>query len=175
MIRNATIEDAFRIAEIQVSSWKVAYRDIIPESYLQGLRAEQRERTWRRFVDDDHSPLLVTHCDGEITGFCHISPSRDSDTHNAAEIIAIYIDPLHWRKGMGRALCSSALSFAYDHGFSLVTLWTLSKNHSAQHFYEALGFQADGASKSEAMAGFVLDEVRYRFRISQSDAAGNRR
>lgn len=165
MIRIATVEDSFRIAEIQVAAWRSAYRDMIPESYLQEMSVGQRDRTWRRLVDDARSPIFVTHDEDEITGFCHLSASRDSDTQNAAEIIAIYIDPRHWRKGLGRALCATALSFACAQGFHLVTLWTLSKNHSAQRFYKALGFQPDGASKSEAMPGFTLDEIRYSLPI----------
>jgi GNAT superfamily N-acetyltransferase len=136
------------------------------------MSVEQRERIWRRFAGDPNAPLLVSIHENRISGFCHVSPSRDSDTHNAAEIIALYIDPRHWRKGIGHALCGSALAFARDRGFSLVTLWTLSTNYSAQRFYEFLGFHPDGASKREDMLGFTLDEVRYSFRIKQGEQVG---
>lgn len=172
MIRSATIKDVSRIAEIQTASWRAAYRGMIPESYLQGLRVEQRERTWRRFVDDPDSPLLVTIQADEITGFCHISPSRDSDSDGVAEIIAIYVDPPQWRKGFGRTLCRSALSFAQERGFRAVTLWTLSENDSAHRFYEALGFRPDGASKVEAMPDFDLQEVRYGIHLNQNEQVG---
>jgi RimJ/RimL family protein N-acetyltransferase len=52
----------------------------------------------------------------------------------------------------------------------MVTLWTLAGNHSAQRFYEALGFCFDGTTKVETMPGFQLDQVRYSIRIHQGEA-----
>lgn len=166
MVRTATIEDAFRIAEIQVSAWRAAYRDFIPAAYLEGLRAEERERTWRRFVGDPDSRLLVAAEGDKLTGFCHVSSSRDPDARITAEIIAIYVDPPHWGKGIGKALCRSAFEFAQARGFVSVTLWTLVQNRPAQCFYEALGFRPDGATKTETLPGFVLQECRYRRSIA---------
>lgn len=167
VIRNSTIDDASRIAEIQVDSWRAAYQGLIPDSYLQRLRAEQRVQTWRRFVGDPDSPLLVATQGDEVIGFCHVSPSRNGDSQNAPEIVAIYVDPSCWRKGVGQALCQSALSFAQERGFGIVTLWTLSGNHAAQRFYEAMGFHSDGVSKIETMPGFQMDEVRYSIDVNQ--------
>lgn len=172
MIRHAHIEDAFRIAEIQIGCWRTAYNGLIPDAYLQGLDVDKRERTWRGFVGDASSPVLVSQIDKEITGFCHIAPSRDRDASATAEIIAIYVDPRHWGKGFGRNLFASALSFARQQQFHHLSLWTLAGNDPARGFYESLGFQLDGATKCERTPAFTLDQVRYRLPVKPSDEAG---
>ena len=40
MIRLATLEDARKIAEIQVASWQVAYRGILPDEFLDQMNVE---------------------------------------------------------------------------------------------------------------------------------------
>jgi GNAT superfamily N-acetyltransferase len=139
MIRIATPEDAERIAEIQVESWRAAYRGILPGEYLDGLDVSKRTQLWKKFSGDMQAPLLVAEESDQIIGFCHLIRSRDPDAERAAEIAAIYLDPMHWRKGYGRKLCSTALSFSADQGFERVTLWVLEDNSPARRFYETMG------------------------------------
>jgi hypothetical protein len=47
MIRKATPEDARAIAEVHVKSWRAAYRDLLPQDFLQGLSVDRREQQWQ--------------------------------------------------------------------------------------------------------------------------------
>ena len=47
-------------------------------------------------------------------------------------------------------------------GFADATLWTLDANPAAKAFYEALGWEADGATEPHDFAGTELPIVRYR-------------
>jgi RimJ/RimL family protein N-acetyltransferase len=161
MIRIAKSEDAERIAEIHVESWRAAYRGILPGEYLDGLDVSGRTQLWRKFSGNAQEPLFVVEECDQIIGFCHLVRSRDADAERAAEIAAIYLDPIHWRKGYGKELCSAALSFSAKQGFERVTLWVLEENSTARRFYETIGFTADGATKTEEGPGFSMNEVRY--------------
>jgi len=160
MIRQATIEDAPRIAEIHVASWRATYRGIVPDSWLASLSVREREVIWKEFCSNEGAPVYVA-CEGEhIVGFCHIAASRDPCAERTAEITSIYIDPGSLRNGHGRLLLSEALSFACTQGFREVTLWVLMENRVARQFYEAMGLHPDGATKTEGR--LRLNEVRYR-------------
>jgi len=39
-IRTARFQDARQIAEVHVDSWRAAYREIVPDSLLEGLSVE---------------------------------------------------------------------------------------------------------------------------------------
>jgi len=49
-------------------------------------------------------------------------------------------------------------------GYFIVTLWVLVANNQARRFYEAMGFQTDGATK-EVQLGIPLTAVRYRKKL----------
>ena len=167
--RRATSEDSKRIAEIQVEGWKAAYRGIIPDDFLDAMEPEKRRSFWDQQVRDECGDMFVAVADREVTGFCHLIPSRDADGEGMSEIAAIYVDPSAWRQGCGRSLCDAALASAFQHDSPWVTLWVLADNCFGRRFYEAMGFLADGATKSEDRPGFNLEEVRYRIDPRRSE------
>lgn len=166
-IRVAHIDDADQIAEVHVRSWQSAYRGLIPQKYLDGLDPSSRAEGWRRSVRDANWPrggtLVATDGDGTIVGFAHIGPTRDEDAGDAVgEVLAIYLAPGAWGKGYGRALMATALEHLAQAGYQQATLWVLDSNARARRFYEAAGFEPDGAVKTDDRLGFRLAEVRYR-------------
>jgi len=164
-VREADLSDAEDIARIHVAGWHTAYRGQVPDAILDNLDTGKRIVFWQTHLDDSRFRTFVAQVHGQIIGFCDLVPSRDLDSNpqTTAEIAAIYVDPNHWRRGAGRALCLKALEKARNTGFKTVTLWTLKSNTPAQQFYRAVGFQPDGGSKSELLGDYVLHEVRFRF------------
>ncbi len=165
-IRPARLTDTGQIADVHVRSWQVGYRDQIPQDYLDGLDPAERVGIWDRAVREADWPrrgTLVATEDGRVVGFAHIAPARDEDSNGAVgEIWAIYLSPDVWGRGIGRELMAAALSQLAQAGFEQVTLWVLDSNARARRFYEAAGFNPDGAVKDDDRRGFVLTEVRYR-------------
>lgn len=161
-IRIAAAEDVRRIAEIQVDSWRSAYRGILPDAYLDRLDVESRLAVWRQFVGKSESPILVADEEKTLVGFCHLMPSRDTDADNEAEIVAIYLDPPAWRRGIGRGLCAAALAIACEQGYRAMTIWVLEENRRARGFYEAMGLATDGGTKLARIGGQEFGEIRYR-------------
>ena len=56
LIRPAGPDDALAVARVHVRSWQVAYRTLLPDEYLDGLRPEERARRYTfcaRYVDPD--------------------------------------------------------------------------------------------------------------------------
>jgi len=111
LVRQAKPEDAKAIAEIHVHSWHVAYRGLVPQAYLDSLSVEARERVWQQRLAQRASDIWVVEEGSTILGWVNAARSRDSDAGpSIGELWAIYVDPQHWRRGIGRILWRTAES-----------------------------------------------------------------
>jgi ribosomal protein S18 acetylase RimI-like enzyme len=159
-IRDAEERDAAALARVTVETWRYAYAGSVPEQYLRGLDEVRIEREWvsrTGGIVADHSP------DG-VVGFVQVGRSRDPALPAAGEIIAIYVLPTFWGRGVGRSLMDAGLQRLATEGFRDVLLWVLADNKRAQQFYAAAGWSSDGGTKEDISRGFPIVEVRYRFR-----------
>src|SRR5688572_8422042 len=103
IIREATPSDARAIAEIHVRSWQAAYQGIVPDSFLESLSVDQRERSWRQSLEGSGLVTSVLEERGEMLGWISVGPSRDEgEQPSTREIWAIYVEPKHWRRGVGQ-------------------------------------------------------------------------
>jgi ribosomal protein S18 acetylase RimI-like enzyme len=168
-VRLATAEDAEPIAGVHVRSWQVAYRGLIPDETIDSLDVADRAARWRSIFEQSGQDIFVAVENALVRGFCDLQPSRDEEHANQSvgEISAIYVDPAHWRKGLGRALCTAAIARARLRGFHDLVLWVLEENHGARRFYEELGFVRDGdiALTRDFGGGVELSEIRYLKRL----------
>ena len=105
-IRPMTVDDAPRVGELHVRAWQAAYRGVMPDAYLEGLRAEERAEMWRAAVEADRADvgLDVIEADEQIAGFACYGPQHGGDDPSTGELVAINLDPDHWRLGLGRQL-----------------------------------------------------------------------
>jgi GNAT superfamily N-acetyltransferase len=169
-VRRAGVADAPAIAALHVRSWQWAYRGLIPDSYLDGLNGnlENRTRWWADMLRDDSKWTWVAERDGQMVGFTDTFRSSDKDASESTAMLgAIYLERSEVRKGVGRALMDRAIANLQAQGFAAVTLWVLDTNAPARRFYEALGWQQDGATKTERRPGFDLKEVRYHLDVGR--------
>ena len=167
-VRTATVSDAPGIAHVHVQTWRVAYRGQMPDAVLDALNAERHTVFWQERLTQMSGQVFVVEDGTRIVGFCALIPSRDKDVNPdaVAEIAAVNVLPEHWRKGVGRSLCRSALTEAGRRGYHSVTLWVLASNVAARHFYERMGFRLDGATKADKAAdGSQLHEIRFRIEL----------
>ncbi len=104
----------------------------------------------------------VGEVDREFAGYCYVAaPSREADMGpDAAELVAMYVDPDRWRQGVGNALMLAALERLAGLPYEEAVLWTFKENDRAIGFYERHGWRADGAEKVHPRTG----EPAVRFR-----------
>jgi ribosomal protein S18 acetylase RimI-like enzyme len=171
-IRDAVVADAGGIARVHVDAWRGAYAGIVPEGYLARLSKEEREKRWSAALEKstESTRVAVSECD-DVLGWTDFGPSRDADGESlktgteagsVGELYAIYLDPPHWGRGIGRDLLQDALAILRDRGFDSITLWVLEDNTRTRRFYEKAGFVFDGTSKTITVEGKELVEIRYR-------------
>jgi len=77
-VRPATPEDAAGVAGVHVRAWQTAYRGLLPDEYLDALRAEDRMARYRFDVAGPDQPATIVAVDGGvICGFATTGPAWD--------------------------------------------------------------------------------------------------
>ena len=141
LLRPATPEDAMAVARVHVRSWQVAYRNLLPDAYLDQLRPEDRAARYDFATLDPARPQTIVAVEGEsILGFATTAPARDSDLTNYGELWALYVDPPSWGQGIGAALVMAARARLSELGFQAAALWMLAGNARGDRFYRIDGW-----------------------------------
>ena len=141
----------------------IAYDGIVPADYLAALSAAKREVMWRESISRGSPELLVARDGDCIVGFIAFGPCRDENAAaDRAEVWAIYVSPSHWSQGVGSQLCAQGRKRLAEQGYNSVSLWVLTDNVRAIHFYAGVGFIPEEESTKEVMVGGnALREIRY--------------
>lgn len=163
IVRPARPEDVDDVVDIGLTSWREGFRGVVAGDMMPdagGLRARIRER-----VGERGPPIAVGELDGSVRGWITFGTSRDADAGpSVGEIWALNVHPDAWRRGIGRELVGYALDQLARAPFSEATLWTFRDTPRSRAFYEALGFEHDGATQRRHASGGAI-EVRYRLRL----------
>jgi ribosomal protein S18 acetylase RimI-like enzyme len=106
--------------------------------------------------------LLVADREEGLAGYVGCGESRDPDAGpEVGEIWSFFVAADGWRRGTGRELMAAALADLAERGYAEATVWSFDANQRANAFYEAYGFERDGATRTEEAWAHIL-EVRYR-------------
>ncbi len=140
LIRLAHIEDLPAIVEI--------YNQAIPSRQSTGdiepVRVEDRVTWFREHRSDEH-PIFVAEVDGQVAGWCSLSPYRPGRAAlRFTKEISYYIAPAYHRQGVGTALIEHTLAacpaLEIRHLFAIV----LEGNTASLKLLEKMGFEQWG-------------------------------
>jgi GNAT superfamily N-acetyltransferase len=164
MIRFAVPADAMDVATVHVRSWQAAYRGLLPKTYLDGLRAEDRASRYDFTKTDPGKPqtILAAGPDGTILGFATTCARQDDDLVNAGELCALYVDPDFWNAGVGASLIVAARARLLELGVKTAYLWLLDGNLRGGRFYVLDGWAPDGQIRKNTVWGISVSETRYQ-------------
>ncbi|MGH8269196.1 MAG: GNAT family N-acetyltransferase [Steroidobacteraceae bacterium] len=161
-LRPAAPADAMAIARVHVRAWQAAYRGLMPDEYLAGLRPEERAQRYDFGSLDPARPRTLVAIEADtVLGFATTSPARDEDTAGHGELCALYVEPDCWGRGIGRALAAAARGELYRLGFRQAVLWVLAGNARAKQFYRADGWIPDDLCRPRQIFTVTLETVRY--------------
>ncbi|MGA5818616.1 GNAT family N-acetyltransferase [Kitasatospora sp. NPDC094028] len=163
-VRRGGPADAGAVAELHATSWRTAYRDLVPAAALGDGLADERHQLWElRLTVDYGGPewtpeLLIAERDGETVGFAYLVPEWDG---------RVLLDNLHVRPGLtgggiGHALFAAARAHVAErHPAAELYLEVLRANTRAIAFYEREGGVRTGEQDGVFPGGFVLPEYVY--------------
>ena len=76
VIRSAVVGDVDAMGVVHVRAWQSAYRGVMPDTYLDGLEAEESVAMWRDLISRTELPrLLVAELAGDVVGFAAFGPA----------------------------------------------------------------------------------------------------
>ncbi|GGH41607.1 GNAT family N-acetyltransferase [Microbacterium album] len=157
-IRRAVPDDADRLSEVHVRTWRIAYRGLIPQAVLDSLDIVARSTRWRTTLENPKARgrTWVAIEGDELIGFSSSGPGRGEEPPSPLELWALYVLPDRHGSGAGKLLADAAI------GEVPAFLWVLEGNGRAIRFYEKIGFRFDGATKVEPTwsGGVLLHERR---------------
>lgn len=161
-VRRAIPEDAAAIAYVHVAAWQWAYRGIMPDDLLDGLRSERRRPMWEATINAEGQAVFVAEEGGEIVGFSHVGRHTEDDL---GELYAIYLVRTATGHGIGAGLMEASEEALRDLGCAEAVLWVAADNTATRRFYEAGGWSHDGAEDTYNLPGTGVPVVRYRKRL----------
>ncbi len=127
------------------------------------MSVAKREVFWRESLEKGVPQIVVAESKGKIVGFSSFGQCRDDNAvASDGEIWAIYLLPLHWGKGLGRALLLESRAQLLAKGMKRISLWVIAGNERALRFYRSAGFEPEEHSlKTFELAGAQIGEIRY--------------
>lgn len=137
-IRPATSADADRCAEIYapyVTDTWVSFERDPPDAAEMGRRIENygASHGW-----------LVAEVDGEIAGYAYGSPHRTREAYATSADVAVYIDSIFARSGVGRQLYDALFPILKRRNIHAVFAGIALPNEASIGLHEAMGFTPIG-------------------------------
>ena len=163
VLRDATPADAAAIAALHVASWRVAYRHILPDAYLDGPAAAEADARWAANfkVAGPRDILMVADSDAGLLGLVAVWAGREAGFDT-------YIDNLHVRphlRGLriGARLLGEATRRMIAAGHRTTCLWLLDGNEQGGRFYRRIRGSFEDHQSGE-MGGHPIGETRVAWR-----------
>ncbi|MBR3668265.1 MAG: GNAT family N-acetyltransferase [Ruminococcus sp.] len=150
-------DDVFEISSIYEQSWKYAYKDIVPKTFLDSIP----EGKWAKHLGREDMHHLVLEEEGRLIGTASCCASRWEHFDGFGEIVSIYLLPADLGKGKGAPLLRECLDLLAKDGYDRVMLWVLDENLPARHFYEKHGFVFSGEYRDDKIGGKTIREAAY--------------
>ncbi len=145
------------ISRIYEESWKYAYKNIVPDDYLNRIPAGN----WIPHLKDPEMNILVMLDKDQFIGVSSYCRSRFSNFKNFGEIVSIYLLPEYMDKGFGKELLDKTVLSLADLNFRNIFLWVLEENVRARKFYEKSGFVLSNSILDDNIGGRNLKEIAY--------------
>src|SRR4051794_27418017 len=157
-VRPARPEDAAEIARIQLSTWRTAYRRMLPAHVLASLDEAYLTRGWEEAITAAPSPrhrVLVAVEQGEsaatVVGFAAggpadeqaLAPEEKPLGDEVAAFTDLLVEPRWGRRGHGSRLLAAAVDLWREDGFTSAVAWAYDADTVTRRFLASSGWEPD--------------------------------
>jgi GNAT superfamily N-acetyltransferase len=184
-IRPARPEDADEIARIQLATWRVAYRRILPKQVLDRLDETFLARQWRDAIAEPPSPrhrVLVAFEQAEQSyrvGFAAsgpadeqaLAPDEQGLPAGTAAVTDLLIEPRWGRRGHGSRLLAATVDLWREDGFTAAVAWAYERDEALRKFLVSTGWEPDGAGRALDVDDLLVPQLRLHVTLGPADSA----
>ncbi|HMB65078.1 MAG TPA: GNAT family N-acetyltransferase [Eudoraea sp.] len=160
--RTATKEDTDSIAVLHAKNWKLNYRGILNDQYLDHEVTEDRQKVWKARLEhyNPNMYLILAEEAGELVGFGCLF--LEDDERYGALLDNLHVGHLHSGKGIGGKLMALlAKEILRRAGRRDMYLWVLRDNIAAIRFYERLHAQRKEQHTETELWEHPVEKIRY--------------
>jgi len=155
-LREPTLADAPRIAELHVATWREAYSHLLPAEFFTEEHVQGRHLMWNRILGDPRPDwkIRIAEHNGQIVGFAFAGTSygpEGQDLPRERQLFSIYVSAAFHGSGTGQALLDATA------GDGPAMLWVAKDNPRAVAFYRRNGFAFDGTEQTDPGAPRIVD------------------
>jgi len=191
-VRPARLDDVVEITRIQLTTWRAAYRRLLPQHILDQLDEDWITRRWRDAIADPPTPghrVLVAVEQQEspsagptsayVVGFAASGPADDTalapdEDHTvlakAAAITDVLVEPRWGRRGHGSRLLAASVDLWRTDGFTTALAWTFAEDGVTRRFLESSGWAPDGVSRSLDVDDLLVPQIRWHASLETEEA-----
>ncbi|MFE0591941.1 GNAT family N-acetyltransferase [Micromonospora echinospora] len=175
-VRPARPEDAAEIARIQLATWRVAYRRILPRHVLDNLDEAYLARRWTAAVQEPPSAahrVLVAVEQAEtsyLVGFAASGPAdaealapeepAESLGADVAAVTDLLVEPRWGRRGHGSRLLAATVDLWRTDGFTRAVAWAFDGDEATRKFLTGTGWEPDGAGRALDVDDLLVPQLR---------------
>ncbi|HEY7641358.1 MAG TPA: GNAT family N-acetyltransferase [Steroidobacteraceae bacterium] len=159
----ATATDVAAIALLHAQSWRIAYRGLLTDDYLDDRVLEDRTAFWtRRFNAPQPERRRVLQALGESALLGFVCVLLDEEPAWGARLDNLHVNPQHKGTGIGFVLFQAAREWtAQMMPDAPMHLWCVERNLVARRFYDRQGGRVVESATRPIAQGLQLPELRY--------------
>jgi GNAT superfamily N-acetyltransferase len=176
-VRPAIPDDAGEIARIQLTTWRHAYRRILPQDVVDGIDEAWMMHRWLAAIEDPPSPrhrVLVAVEQAEqayLVGFAAtgevdetaLAPDEDHDIvrkSDLASVTDLLVEPRWQRRGHGSRLLAACADLWREDGFGSAIAWAFEADPAMIAFLTSAGWEPDGAARALDVDDLLIPQIR---------------
>ena len=140
VIRNIEEKDIPYVVDIQIEGWKVAYKGIIDDHFLNSIN--RNERIEKRKENYKETGFIVAELNNEVVGFCRYIDNNNFTQDIAdidCELLSIYVKPTLKYNGIGTKMFQYIVEEFKRKNKTKMILWCLKDNEPSKEFYTKMG------------------------------------
>jgi len=174
-VRPARTDDVAEIARIQVATWRVAYRRLLPRHVLDALDPAAIAESWRAAIvsppSDRHRVLVAVEQNPEtsyVVGFGAFGPAGEDHIvpgevvpATVAAVTELLVEPRWGRRGHGSRLLAAAVDHWRDDGVTAALMWVFDQDPATRKFFTSAGWAPDGNTRSLDVDDMLVPQSRF--------------
>jgi GNAT superfamily N-acetyltransferase len=175
-VRSAQPADAGDIARLQLTTWRHAYRRLIPRHVLDELDPDWIAQRWLDSIQAPPSPrhrVLVAVEQADQSYLVGFSASGDADEAarapdeddrvlgpDVAAITDLLVEPRWGRRGHGSRLLAASHELWRTDGYRRAVAWAFQADTVTQSFLTSAGWAADGTTRALDVDDLLVPQLR---------------
>ena len=190
-VRPARPEDTAEIARIQVATWRVAYRRLLPSHVLAELDELTIAGDWLdallRPPSDQHRVLVAIEQttapeSSHVVGFVAFGPADEDHmvpgeaaSHRVTAITELLVEPRWGRRGHGSRLLAAAVAHWREDGATTALAWAFDQDPATRRFLTSAGWAPDGNTRALDVDDLLVPQSRFATDLLSEDLASAER